>query len=326
MPRGNLRKYDLNLLVALDALLRTRNVTRAAEQLCLTQSAMSSELRRLRKMFGDELLVRNGRENALTTLAEDLKEPVAEILAHVERTLEYQPDFDPGTEPRHFSVVMTDYTSLMLLHPLLQHAAKEAPGTGISVFPFNSTIERMLTQDGVDLVVAPTFDLEGIPSRKLFSERYVCVVSADHPDVGDELTEEQFATLPRLTVAWRARPLPRPRVRSTTSPMLGSVWRASSLAERGDPQPVDENEAPRTEVTMENFTVAPFLVSGTRLVGVLPERLANRFRDVAGLRVLQPPVPLPVLEETMYWSPVWENDPAHIWLRETMVSVAREID
>jgi LysR family transcriptional regulator, nod-box dependent transcriptional activator len=321
MPRGNLRRFDLNLLVALDALLRTRNVTRAGEQLSLTQSAMSGELRRLRQMFGDELLIRRGREYALTALARDLIEPLAEILGKIERTLDHQPSFDPATESRHFSVVMSDYAALVLLQPLLRWAAKEAPGMSVSVFPFSSTIERTLIHDGVDLVICPAFDLEGVQSQQLFSERYVCVVAADHPDVGDHLTVDQFESLPRLTVAWR----PRRRIGTAGAQVSGSDWSDSEFAAVLGPQPMEKPADHRIEVTTESFMLAPFLVSGTRLVGLVPERLANQFRNLAGVRVLPPPTPLPALEETMYWSAVAENDPAHSWLRQAIADIASDL-
>jgi LysR family transcriptional regulator, nod-box dependent transcriptional activator len=317
MPRGNLRRFDLNLLVALDALLRTRNVTRAAEQLSLSQSAMSGELRRLRQMFGDELMVRHGREYALTALARDLIEPLADILGKIERTLDHQPNFDPVTESRHFSLVMSDYATLVLLAPLLRWATKEAPGISVSAFPFTSPIERMLVHDGVDLVVGPRFDLDGVHSRQLFSERYVCVISADHPAVGDHLTTEQFESLPRLTVAWRP-----PGGGAAGARMSGADWSNSAFATMLDPPRTATN---RVEMTTESFVLAPFLVSGTRLVGLVPERLANQLRDVAGIRVLPPPAPLPELEETMYWSAVADNDPAHAWLRETIADIAGDL-
>src|SRR3954447_14789806 len=101
MPGGNLRRFDLNLLVALDALLRTRNVTRAGEQLSLTQSAMSGELRRLRQMFDDELLVRVGREYELTPLPPELLAPIADILSRTERTVDPRTSFAPSKESRH---------------------------------------------------------------------------------------------------------------------------------------------------------------------------------------------------------------------------------
>src|SRR4051812_45004924 len=131
----NLRNVDLNLLVVLDALLAERNVSRAGRRLGLSQPAASSSLARLRKMFGDPLLVRQGREFTLTAEAERLVQPVREILNLVERTIEQRPEFDPSTDRRTFSISASDYATLVLLSPFVRAAAAEAPGVTIHVLP-----------------------------------------------------------------------------------------------------------------------------------------------------------------------------------------------
>ncbi|MBO0688856.1 MAG: LysR family transcriptional regulator [Candidatus Dormibacteraeota bacterium] len=299
MPAVNLRKFDLNLLVALDALLHHRNVTRAGEQIGLSQSAMSGELRRLRRMFGDELLVRVGRDYELTALARDLIDPVRDVVERIERAIGHRTTFDPAVEARRFSVVMSDYAMLLLLQPLLRRSGVEAPGITIEVHPFNEPIPRMLGQHDVDLAVGPEMDLAGLRAQSLFIDRFVCVVSADHPDVGDRMTPQLFESLPHLTIAWQSR------LRSIADEHLdvAGVRR-------------------RVEVTTENFALAPFLIAGTRLVALVPERLAYQLRAAAGVNVLDPPVPLPELRETLYWSPVSEGDPGHAWLRRMIAGVA----
>jgi DNA-binding transcriptional LysR family regulator len=299
MPGVNLRKFDLNLLVALDALLRYRNVTRAGERLGLTQSAMSGELRRLRHMFGDDLLVRVGRGYELTALARDLVEPVGDVIARIERTIGHRTTFDPAAESRRFSVVMSDYAMLMLLQPVLRRALVEAPGIAIEVHPFNDQIARILATGSADLVVGPAFELAGLHAQPLFSDRFVCVVSADHPVAGDRMTPAVFESLPHLTIAWQ------PPLRSIADEHLegAGVHR-------------------RVEVTTESFALAPFLVSGTRLVAIVPERLAKRLEEAAGVRLLDIPVPAPELHETMYWSAAAHADPAHAWLRGLIAEVA----
>lgn len=302
MPGANLRKFDLNLLVALDALLRDRNVTRAGERIGLTQSAMSGELRRLRRMFGDELLVRVGRKYELTALARDLVEPLGDVMARIELTIGHRTSFDPATESRRFSVVMSDYAMLLLLRPLLRRAEVEAPGITVEVHPFKEEIPRILGHGGVDLALGPAFDLAGVHSQRLFSDQFACVVSADHPEVGDHLTPELFESLPHLTIAWQ------PPLRSIADEHLeGAGVRR------------------RVEVTTESFVLAPFLVSGTRLVALVPARLANLLSEPARVRALDPPVPTPVLQETMYWTTVADRDPAHAWLRRMIADVAGAI-
>jgi LysR family transcriptional regulator, nod-box dependent transcriptional activator len=303
MAGVNLRRFDLNLLVALDALLRHRNVTRAGEHIGLTQSAMSAELRRLRQMFDDELLVRVGREYQLTALARDLVEPVAGVVEKIEDTILHRPSFDPRTESRRFSIVMSDYAMLMLVHPLLRRAEVEAPGVTVEVHPFKDQIARMLEPGGFDLVVGPAYELEGTCSQRLFSDRFVCVVSADHPDVPDHMTLELFESLPHLTIAWQS-----------AGRSIADVYLESAGVFR------------RVEVTTESFALAPFLVSGTHLVALVPRLLATRLGDLAGIKVVDPPFPPPVLDETMYWSLRADSDPAHAWLRQTIAEVACSVN
>jgi len=312
---ARLRDVNLNLLVALDALLRTRNVTRAGEEVSLTQSAMSGELRRLRQMFGDELLVRVGRNSELTPLALELIEPVADILARIERTVEHRVSFDPAEETRHFSVAMSDYAMLQLLQPLLRRTGQEAPGISIEVSPFKDQIPNMLRQGGIDLVVGPPIDLDGLHCQRLFNDRFVCIVSADHPDVGPQLTLEAYEDLPHLTWEGVGRHL-------APDETLGSEM-ATTLAGLLDRTPADGKS--RADATMESFVLAPFLVAGTQLVAVVPARLARQFAGATGLRILELPVHLPELEETMYWSDLADSDPAHAWLRETIAEVSQAI-
>ena len=115
---AELRRFDLNLLVALHALLYYRNVTRAAEHVGISQPAMSRELRQLRQLFDDDLLVRVGREYRLTTLSRELIEPLGQVIASIEQAVARRPSFDPAVERRSFAIGMTDYGVLLLLHPL----------------------------------------------------------------------------------------------------------------------------------------------------------------------------------------------------------------
>jgi LysR family transcriptional regulator, nod-box dependent transcriptional activator len=319
VPFPNLRQFDLNLLVALYALLCTRNVTRAAEQLSLTQSTVSGELRRLRHMFDDELLVRVGREYELTPLAQELLDPLAEILSRIERTIEHRPSFEPATDSRRFSIVMSDYAMLLLLQPLLRRIGTDAPAVSMSVSPFTDQIPRMLTHGGADLVIGPRLHFEDLYAQRLFTDRIVCVISQDHPEVGDHVTPELFQTLPHLTVTWQ------PLTRGLTEVAASGVdWAASDLQTISDPSSEDGNRGD-VGVTIESLVPTPFLVSGTRLVALVPERLAAQFREAAGVRVLDAPMPIPQLEETMYWNGVADSDPAHAWLRSTITEIAGEL-
>jgi LysR family nod box-dependent transcriptional activator len=139
---ARLRRFDLNLLLSLHALLQFRNVTTAGKHLGVTQPTMSGDLRRLRRMLGDELLVRVGGEYQLTALARSLVGPLTELLAGIDQALTLRPNFNPRSETREFSVAMVDYALPLLFQPLAEALAREAPY--VSVHTHAAHTERMV--------------------------------------------------------------------------------------------------------------------------------------------------------------------------------------
>jgi LysR family nod box-dependent transcriptional activator len=300
---ANLRRYDLNLLLSLHALLHTRNVTVAGDWLGVTQPAMSTDLRRLRQLFADELLVRVGREYQLTALASALIEPLTQVVADVERALAWRPTFDPATEQRSFSVAVSDHVLTILLRHLSARLPREAPRVTIHARGLSGLdtdpVRAALTGD-VDLAIGNFRRTEGARSEVLYTDRWMCAVSADNPEVGDCMTVELFSRLPHLE--WRLR---TPMVQSHAE-----VFYESLGIERSVP------------LTTESFALLPYLVRGTRLVALVHERAARQFQ---GLKLLEPPVPIPDVVETMYWSAAVERDAGHVWLRAIMREIARRL-
>lgn len=291
---------DLNLLVALDALLVESNVTRAAERTMVGQPAMSASLARLRKHFGDPLLVREGRRLVPTPLAESLAEPVREAVLAVEAVMGSRADFDPTVDRRTFTIVASDYVALVLLRPLFARLGVEAPGVGVNVVPVVPDFADQLRRGQVDLVIMPTaFVGRGsFPSRQLFSDRFVLAADRDNPDVGDHVTPEVFSRLRYLSY---------------------SVGPLRALSERELEEVGIERHV---EVSTQSFLTAPFLLTGTRLVSLVHLRLATRVAELARLRLLEPPVPLRPIVEAMYWNPRRTNDPAHRWFRSAIAEIA----
>ncbi|MGD9827872.1 MAG: LysR family transcriptional regulator, partial [Hyphomicrobiaceae bacterium] len=151
----SLRRIDLNLLVALDALLRERHVTRAAHAVGLSQPAMSSSLARLRHVFSDELLVRTATGMQPTPRAEALIEPVRQALAQIERALASDRGFDAGASARHFAVRLSDLLGFLLLPRLMDRIARSAPRVGLDVKHLSPlrTIDA-LEKDEIDVAVS----------------------------------------------------------------------------------------------------------------------------------------------------------------------------
>lgn len=251
----NLANMDLNLLVALDALLAERNVTRAAERLLVGQSAMSSTLARLRRLFDDPLLVREGRGLAATPLAESLIDPVRQALGIIEGVLTVRSSFDPAIDHRTFTISASDYVTLVLLRPLIEKLAKEAPHVRVTIIPVSAgDYTEDLRREQADLLVVPRELLPaqtGYAQAPLFSDEYVVAVDADNPDVGSEIGIEQFSTLPYLAYQ--------------------SAGRASLADLQLDQLQIRRN----VEVTAQSFLIAPLLLrDAPDPVGPLPARAA----------------------------------------------------
>jgi len=304
MVQPTLRNLDLNLLPTLDALLRERNVTRAAAQVGLSQPAVSAALARLRRHFGDELLHRSGNQYELTPLAQQLRAPTELALTGVRRVFDASPEFDPSSADRTFRLTMSDYAMAVFGEQLVRRLAEVAPGVRLQL---NHTEPAFVdnaaeTLRGVDGMVLPHGFLKDIPVTDLYDDSWVCVVSPDNPQVGEELTMEDLATLPWV-VMWNLPTAFAPAARQLD--MLGVE--------------------PRVEVTVDSFLSLPFLVAGTRRIAVLQTRLAERLAGVAGVRVLPCPWDAVPLKEAFWWHPSHRRDPAHQWLRDFLGQVGRDL-
>ncbi len=297
-------QVDLNLLVALNALLEERNVTKAAERLFVGQPAMSASLARLRRVFDDPLLMRTGRTLSLTPLAQSLIEPLRDVLAGIEGLLTLRPDFDPAHDPREFVLLGSDYVTLVLLRRLVRALDEEAPRIVVRVKPIGNGLDAELERGDTDLMIVPSEispQLKRFPHQQLFEERYVAVVWRENPDVGDHITPEQFASLPHLGY----NPGGLPALSEARLEALG----------------IDRN----VEVTTQTFVMGPLLVRGTRLLAIVHERVALELREGAESKVLELPYDLGRVTETMFWHPRNDADPAHRWLRERVATLAAQL-
>src|SRR6266850_2222086 len=305
-----LNRFDLNLLVALDALLREKSVTRAAERVYISQPAMSGALQRLREFFDDQLLVRIGRDMELTPRAQSLIQPVREILLLTQSTLELQPTFEPATTSRSFTLVMSDYCLLVFLSFALRRLAIKAPGVQINVEPLDASTLARLESGDVDLCLIPSnarilgqLELGGVMQQSpLFTDQWACVVSADHPSVQEELTLEQYFTLPHAFARFG-----------------GSTVTLEQLTLHRLARDV------RVAATAPGFVSAIFLLPGTSMVATVQERLARAMAHMVPIRVLKPPLELPLLQEAMVWHERNALDPGHLWLRRFFADVAASL-
>lgn len=295
---------DLNLLVALEALLEDRNVTHAGVRLSTSQSAMSGSLARLRRHFNDELLVRVGRNYELTPLAERLLPVVQDTLRKADEALSLTRQFDPSRSRQRFSVVMSDYAMTVFVEPLLRVLAEEAPGVRIDFHPLvHGEPENETHLRCHDVMVVPLgYSLPGI-SETVMHDRFVCIVDRNNPRVRDgRLTLRDLAEMPHAVAGFGKSPTPAGRQLET----LGIT--------------------PQVQVSTPGFSVLPFLVAGTDLVALVPERLATRYTPFVGCLSVPTPFPDVPLIEALYWHHNRHTDPGHRWLRETIRRVGAQLD
>ena len=299
----NLVRFDLNLLVALDALLHERNVTRAGQRVGLSQPAMSGTLARLRELFGDDLLVRVGRNLELTPRAQELVEPLRQCIERIENMMDHRRSFTPAREIRSFTVAASDYAAFMLLPPLLKRLEREAPGITVKFTQLDARSQERLANDRIDFVVMPSEIETGNPGELLFMDRWVCAAWSKHPDLGKRMSRDEFCALPHLGYE-----LPESDGRSVADLHLSHLQIHRRVA-----------------ATTESFLMAPFLLRGTQLISVIHQRLAERVKEAADIRIFEPPYPMPDIHESIYWNPRHAGTPSHQWLRRVFTEVARGI-
>jgi len=301
---------DLNLLLAFEALMEERNVTRAARRIGLSQPAMSNALTRLRRTFEDPLLVRTPGAMTPTHAAQALIEPVRSALAQLRVALEKKPAFDPAASKRAFHVLTNDYAEIILLARLMGKLRKQSNGVSIRVHrPANvfQPPSRTALSDSYDLAIgffpdALSLDAS-VRSEVLFEEDNVCIASARHPSIRGKLSIRQYATEGHVAVFYKTE---GPGVIDTILSQKGLTRRLA--------------------VQAPHFASVPFLVAESNLIATVPRRLALRLRDTLKFQVLPLPVAMPPLRLSMLWHERMDADPAHVWLRKVFSETATEIE
>lgn len=296
-----LQRLDLNLLVALDALLDERKTTAVAQRLSVSQSAVSGMLARLRVYFEDDLLVPVGRHLELTPLGRHLADPVRQLILQIQATVALRPALSIETERRQFAITVSDYAVPILIAPLVRRVQAQAPSITIALLPQIEASGRALRRGETDLLIVPEDYLDPAhPHLLLFEDTYSCVVWEGNDAVGAVLDLATFARCAHV------------------APHLGRPG-TPTVAERHLARTVP---ARRIAVTTHDFSSLAPLVVGTRLIATMQTRLAHDSAQRLPLRVLAPPLDMPVLRLCMQWHDYQTADPAHRWLREQLLAVA----
>lgn len=294
---------DANLLVALDALLDERSVTRAAQRLHVTQSAMSHKLRQLREQLGDELLVRGRNGMVLTERAQAMAEPLRQAVVELHRAIAPSAAFDPATARRRFVVSSSDYGELVAMPAMLAHLGRAAPGIDIVIEAPTSDLHSRLESGRLDLAIGPPMAAPtGILRRKLYIEGFLVALRAGHPRAGKRLDLASYVALDHLLIAPR-------------DDGAGPVDRALEALglER------------RVALRMPHFAAAPFIAAATDLALTAPAGLLRAASRYVALRLYPPPVSVPEVPIFLYWHERVDRDPAHRWLRSLHDLLARSL-
>ena len=295
----NIGDIDLNLLRVFDAILRESSVTVAGTRLGLSQPAMSNALGRLRRIFNDPLFVRTPHGMHPTTTAQQLAEPVRQALDLIRVTLARHAGFDPARSERLFRIHMSDVGEMVFLPPLLERLKGAAPGVQLETVTLSEKgVSEALDSGAIDLAVGYLPGLKGgINQKKLFRDRYVCMMRADHPAIGASLSLAQFLAAAHVLVSSGA----------------GHPIVANMFAERG------LND--RIAVRVPHYTVVPMILERTDLLAVVPANVAAIFVKSGRFKVLRLPVEIPGFEVRIHWHELVDQDPAGRWLRGLMVKV-----
>lgn len=296
--------YSLKDLRALDALLRERHVSQAAARLGVSQPAMSLHLARLRDLFGDPLLVRRGGRLAPTETAIALEGRIGLLIREMEELLDHPARFDAAASRRNFTLILTDYIDAIIVPALHRRLCEVAPGVSLRIIgPDPVRLGDVFGAGRVDLTVSYFPDApRDLVSRRVFTDRLVCLARRDHPAVRGAPDIEGYCALDHVAI----------------EPAQATMYRAlldAALEARGLSR--------RIALSKPDFVGVPFLLEGSDLVATMPERLARLFAGQFDLALFDLPVSLPPLDIRMMWHRSTQDSPPHKWLREQVMAVCR---
>lgn len=298
--RQMLASIDLNLLLALEALLEHRNVTHAARHVGLSQPSMSRALRRLRGVFNDDLLVRGSIGLVPTPQAERLSQMLPPVLDAIRGMVNRS--FAQGNWRSKAIMAMPDHQALVLLPRLLPRLRQHAPHLDIVTDPLLTGAMRRLELGEIDLAVGQiSASPPGYLRRSLYSDRFACLLRHDHPALAQEWTIESFAALRHAAVALDSKD------------GFGRVHDELVKLDLQDRDPV----------LLSNILTAALAIAATDLLLIVPRRVATRITALLPLAIVDPPVQLMPYEVALIWHERCHRDPEHRWLRNEIAAAAR---
>lgn len=299
-----LSQFDLNLLVALDALLAEKNVTHAGMRIHLSQSATSAALARLRSFFQDQLLVPVGGKMVLTPIAKSLVKPVRSLLLQAQATIAMKAQFDPAHSRRHFSVAVSDYVATVFLADALTLVQRQAPHVTFELVPTSERAVEALEAGTLDFLIAPdVFAPKTHPKVPLFEDAHTVIAWSGNSSLGKSISLEQFLNMGHVAI----------HVGEGPGPNFDELFLRRLKYKR------------RAEVVAHSFDVVPHLVVGTNRIATVGTRLAKKYAQFLPLKLIPLPIEVPPMTEVLQWHKYHNQDPAHIWLRGVLKGNAEKL-
>jgi len=294
---------NLSSIRLIDAVARSGNLSEAAEEIGLSQSAASHALSRLRKELKDPLFVRTSDGMRPTPYGMRLASSVREALLALQRGLSEELEFDPSQSKRTFNVIMSDVGEFLTLPALVARFSKEAPDIIFRSRQMPSKAPHLLLESGeVDLAKgAWTSLIVGCRQRRLYREQYVCVARRNHPNFEKGMTADAFCMSPHIVVD------PRGHVHEHLDAFLA------------------KERVPRIpKLCVGNFLSLPIVIAQSDLVVVMGSRLANMLEQLVPVTIMPPPVKLPNSTVSLFWHERFDRDPANLWLRSVYTDLFGE--
>lgn len=298
----NLRNLDLNLLIALDVLIAEASVTKAAERLNMSQSAMSHALKRLRTILNDDILIRTSNQMEVSPYACELGERIRQILTEIQLTLLEKEAFNPATAQETFRIAASDYVEATIGTHVLQQLTTQAPGIRIRISNLNKeTVMDALDDNRIDLIVNAKLALKSWHvEHSLYREEFVCVLRSD--DSLTELSVEDYLKRSHLLVSMR-----------------------DDFQGAGDEILEQQQQSRQVIWSTSHFMAVPFLLANSDCVALLPRRMAQQCAEVMDLKLLSPPIEIKGFTVSMIWHQRNTKRPQHQWLRERIVDATKNI-
>lgn len=298
----DLHGIDLNLLVAFDALMAERSVTRAGARIGRTQPAMSAALARLRTLLRDDLFVRSPAGLQPTPRALDLAEPLGRALADIQCTLDFVRAFDPLASTASFTLGLSEHPTYVVLPRLVEHLGEVAPAVGLRIRSFTARDDAVAMLDAgtidVAIGVPPANPVGRILTQPLFEERFVCILRPRHPAADAPLTLSAFLALSHVLVS------PEDERHGHVDTALAKLGRKRRLA-----------------LTLPQMYAVPALVARSDMIATLLEGVVHASGHGERLVVRTPPLELDRVPFVLLWHRRNDAHPAQRWLRSTVATL-----